>query len=1063
MTHRPLALGFAELDVGQEVHATLSLSSTRFDVLVLLPERHGHDMRQATLPCAAPLPSLHSAEPSVDYHPHSPRPASPAPYQRSTPPLSYAQPHQPALYLEQQLDPALFSSSHVETRAERPPDGSSLEPTVPHLPLQAPDMVSRSSSVSSSDASSGTVPASPQQSALSSLADTQASLTPAQPLSSSTVPAAPLDQTANKLQPPLHPFFKPGTFARPKQCDDDSDPEQRRPARSSRTKAPVSYREDLKAVLRADAAHESARLKEEKRQAQLANRAQRPLQDKRAKPNAKHAHHDADGFELVEARVATPIAAGNKSVPSVTASASQPTSSSKPQPQPAAKIVQPKPLSLAVKGTDAAATANPHPFFTKKHKQPPPPADSSALSQLNNGAENETGLPPASDGTAQAPSSKPSASLSGPSSNAAPASWSLFAAPRASASKPKKPVQALWPSHEDTHVVGLRDNEQALLSKARSELPVFRARWSSRPTPSSRPHIQDAGPPSDFVARMNRARPDPVLSGISLADTMDTLDSIDDFVAQYVDASRLPPLSFSQLVQQGESCQRNGQLWIDAYRPYTAAACLGNEANAAYLLEWLRRLLVAAPGMVRTTDKKRKTGIQRRVDRRRKKRARRGYSDDEDDSDDMADFIVDDDDQEDGVGEYDETVTDEEWFSRFAKIDRKSTLSEDESVELAASQTTASDGATTRQELNTATQLQPQSQFASLEKLTNCIVLSGPSGAGKTASVYACASELGYEVFELYPGMGKRSGKELLSAVGDLGRNHMVSSGGVGGGATFKPKLAPSSSATAGTSAGTVRQSLILIEEADILFEEDKGFWAAVVELVAASKRPVVVVCNELELVPVHELPVQQVLEFEKPSIDKVVPWLQTVAAGSGRFVTADKVKDMVLRLDTTENPSRVAGGADEGVLGVDLRQAMQQLQFGHIASSRDDAQDDLLQTLAAANADMKDVAHAAESSSLADIFERGIGRQADVEASGDFGVDHLSSSRQLGSWIQLVPQPLGLQQQRQALTGRMHVDYRSAFTHLHTTQTGAASCSAADTSRGAMCPSIDVQLNHMQ
>ena len=562
---------------------------------------------------------------------------------------------------------------------------------------------------------------------------------------------------------------------------------------------------------------------------------------------------------------------------------------------------------------------------------------------------------------------------------------------------------------------------------------------------------------------MNRARPDPVLSGISLADTMDTLDSIDDFVAQYVDASRLPPLSFSQLVQQGESCQRNGQLWIDAYRPYTAAACLGNEANAAYLLEWLRRLLVAAPGMVRTTDKKRKTGIQRRVDRRRKKRARRGYSDDEDDSDDMADFIVDDDDQEDGVGEYDETVTDEEWFSRFAKIDRKSTLSEDESVELAASQTTASDGATTRQELNTATQLQPQSQFASLEKLTNCIVLSGPSGAGKTASVYACASELGYEVFELYPGMGKRSGKELLSAVGDLGRNHMVSSGGVGGGATFKPKLAPSSSATAGTSAGTVRQSLILIEEADILFEEDKGFWAAVVELVAASKRPVVVVCNELELVPVHELPVQQVLEFEKPSIDKVVPWLQTVAAGSGRFVTADKVKDMVLRLDTTENPSRVAGGADEGVLGVDLRQAMQQLQFGHIASSRDDAQDDLLQTLAAANADMKDVAHAAESSSLADIFERGIGRQADVEASGDFGVDHLSSSRQLGSWIQLVPQPLGLQQQRQALTGRMHVDYRSAFTHLHTTQTGAASCSAADTSRGAMCPSIDVQLNHMQ
>lgn len=284
--------------------------------------------------------------------------------------------------------------------------------------------------------------------------------------------------------------------------------------------------------------------------------------------------------------------------------------------------------------------------------------------------------------------------------------------------------------------------------------------------------------------------------------------------------------------------------------------------------------------------------------------------------------------------------------------------------------------------------------------------------------------------------MGKRSGKELLAAVGDLGRNHMVSSGGVGGGATFKPH--PTTTSCLGGEAKAVRQSLILIEEADILFEEDKGFWPAVVELVAESKRPVVITCNDLELVPVHDLPVQEVLEFHSPSLGDAVPWLQVIAARMGKYLSSESVTQLLLDLPGTETALRVGEEEEQG-LRIDIRQAITQLQFGQISSrSHKPEQPDAVHLLASAKTpllDMKAIASAAESASVADIFETTF--QGDgIEAFGDAGLEQ-NCSRQWGGWTQLVPQPLARlhhHHQQQALYAA-ELEYRSVFTQLHLQQ----------------------------
>ncbi|TVY48780.1 ATPase family AAA domain-containing protein [Lachnellula occidentalis] len=217
-------------------------------------------------------------------------------------------------------------------------------------------------------------------------------------------------------------------------------------------------------------------------------------------------------------------------------------------------------------------------------------------------------------------------------------------------------------------------------------------------------------------------------------------------------------------------------------------------------------------------------------------------------------------------------------------------------------------------------------------RVTNAVVISGPHGSGKTAAVYAVAKELGFEVFEINSS-SRRSGKDILEKVGDMTRNHLVQrsqapvsvdedekrmndalaqdlqSGRQGTmNSFFKPKENPKTKPSRPKTGfkkeikdqplpkapiKQQKQSLILIEEADILYEEDKNFWATILDLTIKSKRPMIITCSDESLLPMNALMLYAIIRFVPPSIDLATDYMLLVAGCEGHVLRRDAVKTL--------------------------------------------------------------------------------------------------------------------------------------------------------------------------
>ncbi|KAI0829645.1 hypothetical protein BC628DRAFT_1416689 [Trametes gibbosa] len=443
----------------------------------------------------------------------------------------------------------------------------------------------------------------------------------------------------------------------------------------------------------------------------------------------------------------------------------------------------------------------------------------------------------------------------------------------------------------------------------------------------------------------------------------------------------------SPSVETTDASTASHLLWNDKWRPLRANQILGNERSALYLRDWLlaSKLHIARSDEYTAdvaVDLKGKRKAEHSVKRKGKgakrpriirevQKKRRQTTSEEREGSWIANDSTDDELPLEAVLESEGELSDFSSFSDFVPT-RLSRLQSDETNDYLdeppsspppLSQST-DDPASQPLDLAPPSSYRP-AKFGSA--VYNTILLSGPHGCGKTAAVYACAEELGWDVFEVYPGIGERSGVALSKLIGDVGKNHLVKSTQHRSQPArdeqrekaIRPKRnifvkrivsddegedSPSQRAVSPAQKGeepghvksevlsVVKQSLILVEEVDVLYKEDANFWPALFRIIKECRRPVVLTCSDTSLIPLRDLPLQTTLVFEPCPTPLAVSYLQALCLAENRllgrgaseklyendFNAAEECRaDSALHPDHIVHPSR------------DLRKAINHLQLG--------------------------------------------------------------------------------------------------------------------------------------
>ncbi|KAH8350939.1 hypothetical protein KR067_006629, partial [Drosophila pandora] len=189
---------------------------------------------------------------------------------------------------------------------------------------------------------------------------------------------------------------------------------------------------------------------------------------------------------------------------------------------------------------------------------------------------------------------------------------------------------------------------------------------------------------------------------------------------------------------------------------------------------------------------------------------------------------------------------------------------------------------------------------SSMGASSNTMVLVGPSSSGKTNAVFALANDMNFNVLEINAGM-KRTGKKLIQELQEATQSHQIRKDSKSGGSSQQllQKLQKGSlkaKAAAMENPSEVRKSLILIEDADILFDNmDAGFTEAIYTLAASSKRPVIVVATDPNCAHLQRLMQQNQIHFQAPNVLNISRFLAVLALMENCPIELDELISLYL------------------------------------------------------------------------------------------------------------------------------------------------------------------------
>ncbi|KAL7665243.1 ATPase AAA-type core domain-containing protein [[Candida] zeylanoides] len=171
------------------------------------------------------------------------------------------------------------------------------------------------------------------------------------------------------------------------------------------------------------------------------------------------------------------------------------------------------------------------------------------------------------------------------------------------------------------------------------------------------------------------------------------------------------------------------------------------------------------------------------------------------------------------------------------------------------------------------------------------LIIQGSGGVGKSAAVYAALEEIGGYVYEVNSSQS-RSRRDLFSTLKELCTTQLVHRG----------------------AESDFQKGIILFDDTDVLFEQDKTFWTVAQEMINISRRPIVITCRDVSNIPrailEHAREEDTVVNIDGVRRDEAAAYLAACAHSQGYLVDRDIIDSLV--------------GPGE----FDLRAALMRLQF---------------------------------------------------------------------------------------------------------------------------------------